>query len=265
MSKIAVLIPTYRPKEYIESCLSSLENQTLSKQDFCVYIALNGPRQPYESYLKSILEPLFIQYKLIYISDPGVSNARNYLINSSKEPFIVFIDDDDRVSSNYLEALLQVSTSQFMGISNIKCFENDISSLKPNYIGNSFNKIKTGETSKIKTRKYYSSPVAKMLHRDMLVDTSFNVKLSHGEDSLFMTEISPNISGVNKTKDDVYYYVYLRPGSTTRSKINKKDEIKRILFLSNAYFSLLCSKKYSKIFILSRMAATIKHLQNVFK
>lgn len=264
MSSIAVLIPTYRPKSYLKSCLLSLESQTLPKQDYCVYIVLNGPKYDYEEYISSILESLTMQYKLFYIPESGVSNARNYLISISKEPFIVFIDDDDQISSNYLEELFSVTTLQYMGISNIRNFENCTTLLESNYIGDSFQKIKSGEKSKIKTRKYYSSPVAKMLNRKMIADIKFNIKLKHGEDSLFMTEISKNITGVNKTKDDAFYYVYKRPGSATRSKVNKLEEIKRIAFLSSAFSEMLITKEYNKIFILSRIAAILKQSKKLF-
>lgn len=51
-TKISVIIPTYAPKDYLWECLGSLENQTLSKDEFEVILVLNGEREPYESLIR---------------------------------------------------------------------------------------------------------------------------------------------------------------------------------------------------------------------
>lgn len=260
---IAILIPTYKPGKYIESCLSSIENQLLEKSNFTVYIALNGSNKSSHDYLKSILKKFTFKYKLYFIPKPGVSNARNFLIDNSSEDFIVFIDDDDLISSNYLCELTSITTSDTMGISNISNFIKSPSEKRPNYIGESFKKLRAIETSKVKSRKYYSSPCAKMLSRNMIGNHRFDTSLSRGEDSLFMATISKNISYTQKTRDNVYYYVHERQGSATRRKINKKEEVSRILYLLREYSKLLIKKGYSRIFIFTRIIATLKHLQNL--
>ena len=264
MTSLAVLIPTYKPQQYFQRCLLSIENQTLSKSFFCVYIVLNGSDKHHEKYINSILADFSFAYKLVVIPESGVSNARNKLIDLSIEPFFTFIDDDDLISFNYLEELLAVTSEEYMGICNIKNFENDTSILKPNYIGDEFYKIENGERSKFKTRKYFSSSVAKMFHRNMVVNARFNIKLALGEDSLFMAEISRNIKGVHKTDDQVYYYVCERAGSATRSKVNKINEIGRLAYLNLHYSKILLSSKSDKLFMLTRIIATIKHLKRVF-
>ena len=54
-TKISVIIPTYAPKDYLWECLDSLENQTLSKDEFEVILVLNGEREPYESMIQKKL------------------------------------------------------------------------------------------------------------------------------------------------------------------------------------------------------------------
>ena len=54
-TKISVIIPTYTPKDYLWECLGSLENQTLSKDEFEVILVLNGEREPYESLIRKKL------------------------------------------------------------------------------------------------------------------------------------------------------------------------------------------------------------------
>lgn len=265
MDNVAVLIPTFKPGSYLEKCFLSLEKQTLSKNRFCVYIALNGPKENYENYILNYLLNMTFLYRFIYLKDPGVSNARNKLMEYSNEKFIVFIDDDDLISENYLENLLNESSNKYMGVCNIYNFEKDLNNLKKNYIGKSYDKLSHIETSKFKIRKYFSSPVAKMIHRDMVENFTFDVQVSKGEDSLFMATISKNIFGIKKTSSDTIYYVYERIGSTTRKKDNFNKEIRTIAYLEYKYIKLLFNKNYEKLFVLTRIIATIIRLLKIIK
>lgn len=260
MCKIAVLVPSYKPVEYIEACFNSFEKQTLSKDKFCIYVALNGPKDNYEEYILKLLLKMSFEYKYIYIREAGVSNARNNLLDISNEKYVVFIDDDDQVSENYLENLLSASSEKYIGISNIYNFEKEVAEKKENYIGKTFRILKDKETSKYKIRKYFSSPVAKIIHREMIQDIRFDEKVSKGEDSLFMAMISKNISGIRKTSNDTCYYVFERVGSATRQKIDKKREIKTIFYLTFQYMKLFFRRDYQKIFILTRVGATLLKL-----
>ncbi|EQB39068.1 hypothetical protein M947_07865 [Sulfurimonas hongkongensis] len=257
MEKIAVLIPSYKPDSYIKRCFDSFEKQTLSKDKFCVYIALNGEREGYEEYVLKLLSKVSFEYRYIYIQTPSVSNARNRLLEVSTEEYIVFVDDDDLVSANYLENLLNVSSNKTMGISNIYNFEKNLDVLKENYIGRSFVKLKDSEDNKFKMRKYFSSPCAKMIHRDMIKDTRFDINLIKNEDALFMATISKNIKRIKKTSKDTCYYVYERADSASRKKIKLSTEIKTIFYTLRRYIKLLLDKEYEKVFILTRIVATL--------
>lgn len=258
--QIAVLIPSYKPEEYLNKCLKSLEKQTLQKENFKIYIALNGPKDSYEKYIKKLLDNYTFNSEYFYIEKAGVSNARNYLIENSNEPFLTFIDDDDLISENYLEELLRVSDVRFIGVSNSYSFKNNLDVIYDNFIGKSFSKLNNIETSKYKSRKYFSPPWAKLIHRDMIKNVRFDTRVTIGEDSLFMAKISTNIHGIKKTRSEkACYYVNERIGSSTRKKLNKIKEIKRIIYLLFTYTKMFFSNKYDKLFILTRIIATLKH------
>lgn len=256
MKVISILIPTYRPGDYFIDCLNSIESQTLDKSLFKIYIGLNGERDPYFQFIEYIVNSFSFDYELLYIEPAGVSNARNVLIEKSTEDFIVFVDDDDVISPSYLEELLKVSSRNTMGIANVYNFQNATKEKKPNYIGRAFQTILDGETSKIKTRKYFSSPWAKMLHRKMIGSHRFDVKVAKGEDSLFMTLLSPNVESVNKTSDNACYFVHERLGSVTRRKSPLRAEIKTLNYLMLQYLRLLFCPQYDLPFITTRLAAT---------
>lgn len=265
-SEIAVLIPTYQPEDYFFRCLQSLENQTISKDKFCVYIALNGSDLSYDKFIKNLLSDFGFSFnvKYFYLEQPGVSHARNYLINNSTENYIVFVDDDDYLSENYLNNLIEITSKEYMGITNTLSFDLSPEELKPNFIGVTFDSLNNVELSKFQARKYYSSPWAKMLHRDQVGHTRFDEKLKKHEDSLFMAQISKNIKGIRKTSADTFYYVYERQGSASRTKVAAREELKTQAYLYCKYLKLFFSPSYEKLFIATRIAATMKHLKNIF-
>ncbi len=265
MSKISVLIPTYKPGDYIIRCLQSIEEQTLQKKLFKVYIALNGSDKSFEVYLRNILQKFHFTYVLFFLEQSGVSNARNFLINKSTEEFVVFVDDDDLLSENYLEELLQASTHNIMGIANVFNFTENLDDLTESYIGKCFNSLEQLTSSKYKSRKYFSSPWAKMIHRKIIDDVRFDVKLAIGEDSLFMAQLSHRVKAVQKTAVTACYYVYEREGSATRQKIDKKKELKRIIYLLKEYSQMFFTFQYGSLFTLSRIIATLMHVRSLFK
>ena len=258
--QIAVLIPSYKPAEYLNKCLGSLESQTLQKNKFKVYVALNGPKKNYEKYIKKLLNTYTFESEYVYIKQASVSNARNKLLDISVEPFIAFIDDDDIISKNYLEELMAVSDKFIIGISNSYTFTVESNKFEENFIGKSFARLDNTETSLFKVRKFFSPPWAKLISREIIKDIRFDAKISIGEDSLFMSKISPNVKGIKKVIDcKACYYVNNRLGSATRKKLYRMNEIRRVIYLLSQYFVMFLDEKYNRIFILTRIMATIKH------
>ncbi len=264
MTKISVLIPTYKPQEYLERCLQSIDDQSLPKKEYKVYIALNGPKDNYADFIQRLLRLFSFEYEFFYLDKAGVSNARNHLIDTSTEPYITFIDDDDCISPTYLESLLAVSSLDTIGISNSYDFEQDINEKKSNFIGQSFLKLPDIEKSKFKSRKYFSSPCAKLIHRKIIGSTRFNTKLAMSEDALFMAELSNKVHAVKKASSEAIYYVYERPNSASRKKIKRVDEVERVFYLVLQYTKLFFNPRYNKLFIATRIAATLKFLKRVF-
>lgn len=104
--KISVIIPTYKPKEYLWDCLESLERQTLPPNEFEIIIVLNGCNEPYYSQIKKHIESTSLNINFIHTLLGGVSNARNLGLDAANGDYISFIDDDDYVSESFLEYLL---------------------------------------------------------------------------------------------------------------------------------------------------------------
>lgn len=263
MRQIAVLIPSYQPGDYLKECLSALDKQTIPKEQFKVYLGLNGPQDPYREQINSLIAQSDSDIELFCFVRPGVSNARNQLIELSTEPYIAFVDDDDFISPDYLESLLQVATETVMGISNSLDFKDDLTQLQDNFVGQCFARLPDTESSQYQSRQFYSAPWAKLLHRSMIGDVRFDTRLSRGEDALFMACIAPRISACRKTPDSAVYYVRQRPNSASRRKVAAGEEISRVAYLLKRYSGMLFQRGRSISFVGSRIAASVLQLKNI--
>ena len=106
--KVSVIIPTYRPGDYLYECLGSLCRQTLGCDSFEVIIVLNGCNEPYSEEIKEYVADKMQGYRVRFMQTdrPGVSNARNMALDAACGEYVAFIDDDDWVSPGYLADLL---------------------------------------------------------------------------------------------------------------------------------------------------------------
>lgn len=261
MNDIAIILPTYKPKEYyLKRCFESLNNQSLSKNKFTVYIGLNGERNQYERLILNLLKCYSFKYKYVYISKSGVSNARNILLDKAGEEYVTFIDDDDCVSFAYLNNLLSVSEPSKITVSNVMLFSKDIKEASSSFLTGSYERLSGEESNKFTTRKFYSPVCGKLIHRNAIDNIKFDTNIKNGEDSLFMAMISKNINSIVKANNQAIYYVYERENSASRKKILLKDKFKNYYYLCKIYISLLNDNEYDKIFIMSRIAATLKKM-----
>ena len=105
-----IIIPVYNTKvEYLEDCLNSVINQ--SCPEWNCYI-VNGTPDDSERYdeIHTYLESMCVSDKRIdyYINESQLtdtSNQRNMAIARGVNPYIVLLDSDDYLTSNWLEIL----------------------------------------------------------------------------------------------------------------------------------------------------------------
>ncbi|MDY6371069.1 MAG: glycosyltransferase family 2 protein [Bacteroidales bacterium] len=217
---ISVIIPSYKPKEYLWDCLDSLRSQTFSKDSFEVLIILNGCCEPYygeiEVYLHKHNE---LKCRLIQTDTGGVSNARNIGLDESKGDYICFIDDDDFVSPNYLDELYKHAGKDTIPVCRPLSFIDGTEEYTDYNITKDYDKYyNMGKVAFYKPRRFFNGPVYKLIHRDIIRDRKFDTRFKNGEDSLFMFLISDRIKYVEFADKTTVYYRRVRQNSATQSK-----------------------------------------------
>lgn len=141
---ISVIIPTYKPGDYIWQCLDSLKSQTLSHDRFEAIIILNGCNEPYCSQIKNYLAnwPQTLQHTFAQTDEGGVSNARNMGIDLAKGKYLSFLDDDDWISPTYLERLYEKAVNdETLVIANVKNYDEKAKEMRDDWLSASYKKM----------------------------------------------------------------------------------------------------------------------------
>ena len=100
--KFSIIVPVYNVSLYIEKCLESLKAQ--NGNDFEVLVINDGST---DDSLEKISSRVSDDERFhIYTKENGdISDARNYGIERATGEYLLFVDGDDFVHSNYLEVL----------------------------------------------------------------------------------------------------------------------------------------------------------------
>lgn len=260
---VSVIIPTYKPQDYLWVCLDSLADQTFDKRRYEIIIVLNGCNEPYQSKIKAYisLKPS-CQFTFVQTDKGGVSNARNIGIENARGEYIAFVDDDDYVSSLYLEELYKMASTDTISLAYPFAFNdgNEKIQLK-NRITDEYNRKYTSEKLEFqKARRFFSGPCMKLIHRSIVGDRRFDKRLKNGEDTLFMFQVSDRIMYVSFTSVEAIYYRRFRINSATTTKRSAPQKIRDNMIGLSAYFSIYLSnvKGYKLGFFLTRVFGAIR-------
>ena len=248
---ISVILPTYKPQKYIDQCLYSLGCQTLSNDLFEILIVLNGCCEPWKSEIETNIAKYLSRHnvKLIQTDQGGVSNARNIALDVAHGKYITFIDDDDYVSPSYLQELYNIVDDDTIALAYPYAFNEGEEGIQIPYpLTQIYDQwANRGKQPHVRIRKYFLGPCMKLIPRHVIDDRRYNVRFSHGEDSIFMFLISDRMKTVSFTPRNAIYYRRIRHNSAMTKHKNLWDVIKNCwqMFLAFSDIYIHNIKNYS--------------------
>lgn len=255
---ISVIIPTYNPKEYFYDCLDSLKNQTLSQKKYSIYLVFNNTSKEVINHFTEYCRNIDLSVVILDIELAGVSRARNLGLISSNDEYICFLDDDDIISSNYLENLLALADNETIVISNVMAFKE-----KGNYYkyGQTFNSDLM-QNNALSSKKNLSTVWGKLIPRNVILDSKFDEKLKNGEDAIFIFEILKNNVKIKHTNVDTFYFRRMRLDSAFYSKKSKFYYLSNTFYLIFSYAKIFFKNPFhfKFIFFVNRIFAVLKKL-----
>ena len=108
MPAISVVIPVYNTESYIADCLASIHGQTC--RDFEAIIVDDGSTDGSAGIAKEFARD-DSRFRIVSQENKGLSEARNAGIDVAQGDWITFVDSDDMLAPNFLQALLDAARS----------------------------------------------------------------------------------------------------------------------------------------------------------
>ena len=217
---VSIIVPAYNVEKYVSNCIESLLSQTYSHIE--VILVNDGSQDSTPDILDqySSRDP---RVQVFHKENQGVSSARNTGIRESKGDFLVFVDGDDYLASDYISymlSLVEKTGSEFCFSKNCytsrgerQCEPPSVQTLGPEEA-----------TALLLSPDVVVGCWNKIYKRSLLVSNGieFSSSLFYGEGLTFITQVSqlPITVGVGNRK--VYYYRRNNEASaTTEFSIDK--------------------------------------------
>lgn len=262
--KLSVIVPSYRPKSYIYDCLENLIHQSLEADFFQVIVVLNGTKQPYYDDICAYLEGRS-NFDVAYSPEASVSKARNLGLEMASGSHILFVDDDDFLSKNFLKSIFNAlrDAPNALILCNFLRYSEQTGA-SDDYMSKTYRSLVgyEGRLKWSKFRKLLSSACGKAIPVSIVRKVRFNERMKISEDALFMFEICKNVEVVKFCSPDAVYYRRIRDSSASRREVGIKTHLKTytktIYEFSRVYFKNL--RSYSPLFYINRLLAATKHL-----
>ncbi len=259
---ITIVLPTYKPGEYITECIESLASQTLSKERYELIIVLNGCCEPYLTQITDVLGGYPEMNATVVQTDIGnVSNARNIALDRAAGRYITFVDDDDWVSGNYLENLLNYAVHDGIAQANLRAIDDKTGEERPHYTAKAYKRLQSAKKlNVVNARSFLSAIWCKLIPREVIGRVRFDAACIRSQDSLFMFALSKRIKNIRLAPADTFYFIRVRSESVSRRRYStaRKQRMAWILFVRYTSVWLSDPLKYNFPLYLTRMLATFR-------
>ncbi len=248
--KISVVVPVYNVEKYIGQCLDSILGQTL--KDIEIICINDGSKDNTLEILKDYAQK---DSRIILIDkeNEGLSKARNQGTEIASGEYISFIDSDDWIDENYLEALYNAAKKYNSDVAcgNIIRVSGNRKRNKLIYTKEEFSRD-SDKKNELTNVPVYSYVWNKIYRRDKLIQSGVKFPIGRGyEDIIWSIQAIYYLDGVVTVPSAIYYY-RKNPTSvmSSKSKQNAIDcaasEKEMLEFAKEKNLKLLTGYKYAR-------------------
>ncbi len=272
---VSIIIPVYNVAPFLKRCMNSVIRQTFLNTEI---ILIDDGSSDESGVMCDEFAKKDSKIKVFHTQNRGLCEARNYGLNKSSGDFITFIDSDDYVSLNYIEALYNRITDtkadfvqcrverRKFGKENTTRSDEKITEInEPGKVMEPVDYLR-----KVLNKKESLSVWGKLFKRDVAETVLMPAGRFH-EDSAVIVKYVEASSKIATEPRAVYYYMPNRPGSITTSFSRKKicDLIwaKKVMYADcSKYFPELledAKKRYLRAYIFIWMITVKSYPFNV--
>lgn len=258
---VSVVVPVYNVEKYVEQCLNSLINQTLSNIE--IIVVDDGSTDNSAAICHRIAE-LDSRIRVISKKNGGLSDARNYGMKYVTSDYVGFIDSDDYVDPNFYEVLynkIKGSNVQ-VAVAQIKKTDNQGELLfKAGYHCNGVLSAEEALESMLSAKGISNSVCNKLFDFKLFSNMKFPIGKLY-EDEYVTYKIIDSCKGIYFTNETSYYY-RVNQQSITNQPFSEKEmdrieaSIIRIAYLEEKHPALTelgkCYLMYDCLTAISKM------------
>lgn len=214
---ISFIIPSYNFADYIEGCVMSILAQTYPNIE--VVVVNDGSTDN----TKDIVDSLAAHDKrvvAVHKKNEGVSIARNYGIDICNGEYVVFVDADDYLASDYAQYMMDlVNKTGGEFCLSLNCFTRNNESQIEDDVIQSYSPDEA--VALLLSPRVIVGSWNKIFKKNFLVEHSirFSSSLFYGEGLRFITKAAQNSTCVGVGRRKIYYYRRNNYSSAT-SKFN---------------------------------------------
>ena len=224
---LSIIVPVYNADAFLSKNVKSILSQAY--KDFELILVNDGSKDK-STELCNEFKRLDNRVRVIHKENGGVSSARNRGLDVAQGEYIMFIDADDWIESDFCKNLMhQIEKFDLIvggykilnsaGIQEQKFGAGDLEF--PKQFENKFDELYAGN--------FFHSPFSKVYKRDIIGDQRFDLNVVLGEDFLF------NLAYISKCKKikivDETGYIYNCMNEEAATKKIRDNDAEQVVFL----------------------------------
>lgn len=221
-SDVTVIVPSYRGVDHLERCLESLAGQTLAHGRFEIVLVLNGPDDgSAELVTRFRAAHPAVRLRVLRTPTANAAVARNLGLDAVRTSHITFVDDDDWVSAEYLESLLDATGSNRVAVARMSDVGADGQPVEGSYVAQELDRAAGRDLRASDLATALSVNACKAFPTSFASDVRFHPELRSGEDVVFFAEMfasHPFWLRVCPSDADAVYFRSVRAGSVSRQR-----------------------------------------------
>ena len=216
---VSVLVPVYNSAPYLKECVASLLGQTYN--DLQIVLIDDGSTDGSWDILKELAR----QDKRVEVyrkPNGGVASTRNQLLGKVRGEWVLFVDSDDWIELDAIEALLKEQAESQAEV--IVCNGSSCAVIDQETVIKEF----------LDHRRFRGMLWNKLIRADLFDGLSFDENVSYGEDALMVWNILQRVRNVAVTDKKLHHY-RVNANSLSRQKFNGKK------FTAHIVWDAICS------------------------
>lgn len=212
--KVTIIVPVYNAEKYVRETLDSLKSQCMT--DFEVLMIDDGSRDSSPAIIDEYAQS-DARFRAIHKENGGVSSARNLGLREARGEWIMFVDADDLLTENTLQALCAATDGETDYVLGSVTRFGDV----PEEV---ILQTEDAKTKQVLAQVLNPAPWGQLFRKSVIDDhqLTFREDLAYSEDSLFVYIYRHHIREMATVKDVVYRYRICADSATFSPNMMKR-------------------------------------------